>query len=92
MISITDYINMKADNFKEKIANGYDLCGCDTLRFDYGNLPDYTDDLLQDVYAMRYGLAYAHEYKVMYAKMLESLKPGFKLEVTSLGCGNMIDY
>lgn len=92
MISITDYINMKADNFKEKIANGYDLCGCDTLRFDYGNLPDYTDDLLQDVYAMRYGLAYAHEYNVMYAKMLESLKPCFKLEVTSLGCGNMIDY
>ena len=92
MISITDYINMKADNFKEKIANGYDLCGCDTLRFDYGNLPDYTDDLLQDLYAMRYDLAYAHEYKRMYAEMLKSLKPGASLEVTSLGCGNMVDY
>ena len=41
---------------------------------------------------MRYDLAYAHEYKVMCAEMLESMNPGASLEVTSLGCGNMVDY
>lgn len=41
MISITDYINMKADKFEEKVANGYSMCSCDTLRFNEGNLPDY---------------------------------------------------
>lgn len=92
MISITDYINNKAENLKEKIANGCDLCGCRSLRFDYGNLPDYNNDLLQDVYIIRYGLAYAFEYKRMYKRLLESLTPGRTLEVTSLGCGNMVDY
>lgn len=92
MISITDYINMKANKFEEKVANGYSLCSCDSLRFNEGNLPDYRYYIVQDLYAMRYGLAYAHEYKVMYAKMLESLKPSSKLDVTSLGCGNMINY
>ena len=76
MISITDYINKKAENLKEKVANGCDLCGCRSLRFDYGNLPDYNNDLLQDVYVIRYGLAYAFEYKRMYKRLLESLTPG----------------
>lgn len=92
MISITDYINMKGKKFRKKLASGYTMCECDTLRFNEGNLPDYRCYIVQDLYAMRYDLAYAHEYKRMYAEMLESLKPGASLEVTSLGCGNMVDY
>ncbi len=44
------------------------------------------------MYILRYGLAYAHEYKRMYKRLLESMIPGRTLEVTSLGCGNMVDY
>ena len=65
MISITDYINMKANKFEEKVANGYSLCSCDSLRFNEGNLPDYRYYIVQDLYAMRYDLAYAHEDKVL---------------------------
>ena len=63
MISITDYINMKGKKFREKLASGYTMCECDTLRFNEGNLPDYRYYIVQDLYAMRYDLAYAHEYK-----------------------------
>lgn len=92
MMTITDYINMKAENLKNKLAGGASLCSCSSLRFDAGRVPDYNDSVLQDVYALRYALAYAFEYKVMYNKLLERMTPGYELEVVSLGCGNMIDY
>lgn len=92
MISITDYIYMKAQNLKEKLGKGSSLCSCRSLRFNGGNLPDYTNELLQDVYAMRYSLAYAYEYKEIYQKLLERMTLGRMLEVTSIGCGNMVDY
>lgn len=92
MITITDYINMKAENLKNKLAAGELLCACQSLRFDQGSLPDYENSVLQDVYTLRYGLAYAHEYKRMYARLLEKMTPGRELEVVSLGCGNMVDY
>lgn len=92
MISIADYIKMKGEKFREKLALGYTMCECDTLRFNEGNLPDYRYYIVQDLYAMRYDLAYAHEYKRMYTRLLQRMSPGSELEVTSLGCGNMIDY
>lgn len=92
MITITDYINMKAENLRSKLAAGAGLCACRSLRFNQGNLPDYKDEIVQDVYVLRYGLAYAHEYKRMYARLLEEMTPGRELEVVSLGCGNMVDY
>lgn len=92
MISITDYINMKGKKFREKLASGYTMCECDPLRFNEGNLPDYRYYIVQDLYAMRYDLAYAHEYKRMYTRLLQRMSPGSELEVTSLGCGNMVDY
>ena len=33
MISIADYIKMKGEKFREKLALGYTMCECDTLRF-----------------------------------------------------------
>lgn len=92
MISITDYIKMKGEKFREKLALCYTMCECDTLRFNEGNLPDYRYYIVQDLYAMRYDLAYAHEYKRMYTRLLQRMSPGSELEVTSLGCGNMVDY
>ena len=92
MISITDYIKMKGEKFREKLALGYTMCECDTLRFNEGNLPDYRYYIVQDLYAMRYDLAYAHEYKRMYTRLLQRMSTGSELEVTSLGCGNMVDY
>lgn len=38
MISITDYINMKGKKFREKLASGYTMCECDTLRFNEGQI------------------------------------------------------
>lgn len=92
MMTITDYINMKAEGLKNKLAAGASLCGCRSLRFDAGRVPDYTNDILQDVYVLRYGLAYAFEYKKMYTRLLDRTLPEHELDVVSLGCGNMIDY
>lgn len=63
-----------------------------TLHFDAGKLPDYSSVPIQQLYLLRYAYAYAYEYKLMYNKLLRSISAEHVIKVTSLGCGNMIDY
>lgn len=54
---------------------------------------DYTSDPAQAMYILRYLYGYAYEYKRMYRELLDR-EPlsGNTLAVTSIGCGNMVDY
>lgn len=54
---------------------------------------DYQDVEAQEMYILRYLYGYAYEYKQMYLRMLDrEACPGERLSVTSIGCGNMVDY
>ena len=101
MMNINDYISMSAENFMRKLNAGVPLCQCKTLTFKEEQLPDYTNEIVQDFYIMRYGMAYAFEYKKLYKTMMENISSDVldeltiynrDFEVVSLGCGNMIDY
>lgn len=92
MCEINTYVKMKAEKLAKKVEAGVSLCGYRSLRFDNGNLPDYNDDIVQDVYAIRYSMAYALEYKEMYKKLSQRMLVKDSLKVVSLGCGTMIDY
>lgn len=101
MMNINDYIQMAAKDLIRKLNAGVPLCQCNTLTFKGEQLPDYNDAVLQDLYILRYGMAYAYEYKKLYKTMMDEMDVirmtdviwfGNKLEVVSFGCGTMIDY
>ena len=52
-----------------------------------------TRDEAQELYILRYLYGYAYEYKQMYLRLLDRMeRPVKRLTVTSIGCGNMVDY
>lgn len=94
MESINDYLDSVCEEFQEYINSSDDLCELKKLHFDAGNLPDYGNIHIQQLYILRYTYAYAFEYKCMYQDLLERLDyNAFRiLKVLSVGCGNMVDY
>lgn len=88
------------DEFLLRVWNDFDryidtsdrLCDLKSITFEGDCLPDYEDVHIQQLYLLRYVLAYAYEYKCMYKAVLE--RGGFhsEIKVTSFGCGSMIDY
>lgn len=92
MNSFFNYIANVLFDLNNRLNHGEKLCGCRSLQFNGGHLPDYNDPLVQDIYILRYGLAYAYEYKQMYSRFFQESEVGKNLEVVSVGCGNMIDY
>ncbi|MDE7158247.1 MAG: hypothetical protein K2N74_01600 [Clostridiales bacterium] len=90
--AISDFISRVYSDF-EKYINGQEkLCDLKKATFYGDRLPDYTNEHVQQVYLLRYCLAYAYEYKRMYETVF--LRGGFspKVEVVSIGCGSMLDY
>ncbi len=65
-----------------------------SLRFDQGNIPDYHEPLIQQMYLFRYLYAYAYEYYRLFNSIIENLE--FELypttRILSIGCGTAIDY
>lgn len=58
-----------------------------------GDGMDYSRDEAQEMYILRYLYGYAYEYKQMYLCLLDQMeRPVDRLSVTSIGCGNMVDY
>lgn len=92
MISINDYINNIFQDFSEYVKNSEKLCDLNPFTFEAGNIPDYSNINIQQLYLLRYAFAYAFEYKRMYSKILKKLNTDTKLKITSFGCGPMIDY
>lgn len=89
---ITEFISRIYSSFDKYVNGKNKLCDLKSAAFYGGNLPDYSNEHVQQVYLLRYCLAYAYEYKQMYEKVF--LRDGFssEIEVASLGCGSMIDY
>lgn len=92
MISINDYLDNILNEFNYYLINAPYLCKLKTVNFDAGQLPEYNDIHVQQLYLLRYAYAYAFEYKVMYMNLLTHFDFDSQIKVTSIGCGNMIDY
>jgi len=92
MIDITEYLENIYENFCN-LSNGENyLCELKKLDFQAGNLPDYTNISIQQLYLLRYAFAYAFEYSYMYKEILPKMVGKELIKVTSIGCGTMIDY
>ena len=65
-----------------------------SLRFDQGNIPDYSEPLIQQMYLLRYLFAYAYEYYGLFNCIIENLEFELypKTRILSIGCGMAIDY
>ncbi len=61
--------------------------------FEYGVEPDYSRQEVQALYLLRLLYGYAYEYRELFrALFAKEKRPGKRLGVVSLGCGNMTDY
>lgn len=92
MIGITEYLEHIYEDFKAQIDTGEFLCDIKKLSFEAGGLPDYNNIQIQRLYLLRYAFAYGFEYTQMYKEVLQYMKNPTGIKVTSIGCGNMIDY
>lgn len=92
MTSINDFLDSVLSDFERFIRSGQDLCKLWDTHFDAGRIPDYSDINIQQLYLLRYAYAYAFEYKYMYSHLFERTMLPNSVEVTSIGCGSMVDY
>ncbi len=92
MILINDFLDAVLYDFKLYINSGENLCKLLDTHFDGGKIPNYSDINIQQLYLLRYAYAYAFEYKYMYKSLIRSQPYQNMIEVTSIGCGSMIDY
>lgn len=92
MISINDYLDEVLADFIAYLDGSHELCDLKSVNFDQGRVPNYEDIHIQQYYLLRYAYAYAFEYKRMYETLFERYTPRSSIDVTSIGCGTMIDY
>lgn len=89
---INDFLDNVLEDFEVFIHSGQNLCKLKDTHFDAGRIPDYSDINIQQLYLLRYAYAYAFEYKYMYKFLLRRCRQLDSVEVTSIGCGSMVDY
>jgi hypothetical protein len=75
----------------QKNVNKEALCDLKELNFKGGHLPDYTKEIIQQLYLLRYFPAYLTEYKYLYKKIIDDTHLE-SINVLSIGCGSFIDY
>lgn len=93
MKSINSFLNDVLADFDQFVCSADSLCKLHDSHFMAGNIPDYSDVNIQQLYLLRYVYAYAFEYKYMYSNLIDSMPPDTNhIEVTSIGCGSMVDY
>ena len=92
MITINELLNTVLKDFQDYVASQDQLCSLLEMHYDAGRLPDYNDVHKQQLYLLRYAYAYAFEYKHMYRMLIHEYVFDRMISVTSIGCGNCIDY
>lgn len=92
MISIKRYLENILEEFNDYIKSDPKLCELKNVNFNAGNIPDYTDINIQQLYLLRYAYAYSFEYKSMYHSLFGRQRYENGISVVSIGCGTMIDY
>lgn len=68
------------------------FCNLKTLRFDGGNVPNYCDLTIQQLYLLRYLAGYTVEYFLMYSHIFSLDYLGLPINILSLGAGPGIDF
>ena len=92
-MDIQPYLQEVYEQFKKQIEESpEDILRLKDCSFEGKGKIDYTDELIQELYILRYSFAYSFEYYVMYSKILEYFEGADHLNVLSLGCGPMTDY
>lgn len=91
MENLYNYLMSVKANFEDYLSSGKALCDLSSMRFNSGNLPDYTNKHIQELYILRYTYAYAFDYKYLYKMALSDVKKKH-IKVLSIGCGNYVDY
>jgi len=89
---IHDFIRKVLIDFQQYLNESTDLCDLRSITFESNSLPEYGNVHVQQLYLLRYAYAYAYEYKLMYKELFKRYTVGPDITVTSVGCGNMIDY
>lgn len=89
---ICEYIYHIYKDFEEYLNNNESLCDLSSITFESNCFPEYSNFHVQQLYLLRFAYAYAYEYKLMYTSLLTNNTVGPNITVTSIGCGNMIDY
>ncbi|MEN6350506.1 MAG: hypothetical protein ABFD08_14060 [Syntrophomonas sp.] len=79
------------NDFRQSIRGTEQLCCLDDVRYDRGNIPDYNNTAIRQLYILRYFPAYLVEYYDIYLTLLQEQEIEY-LHVLSLGCGCGIDY
>ena len=92
MTTINEFLDGILEDFIEYIDSQEQLCNLLDVHFDAGKVPDYSDVHVQQLYLLRSAYAYAFEYKMMYDDLLSRMQYNDAIKVTSIGCGNLIDY
>ena len=92
MITINELLDTVLKDFQDYVESQDRLCSLLKMHYDAGRLPDYSDIHNQQLYLLRYAYAYAFEYKYMYRKLVIDNDFDKTISVTSIGCGNCIDY
>lgn len=92
MITIEEYLSQIYEDFYNYVSRCDNLCDLKSLHYQAGNLPDYSDINIQQLYLLRYAFAYAFEYKSMFLDLFKRKTYEEEIHVMSLGCGNAIDY
>ena len=92
MIDITQYLQDVYEDLQKYVDDDVCLCKFKELKFEAGELPDYEDINIQQLYLLRYAFAYAFEYSRMYSDVLSQMNDANSITITSVGCGSMIDY
>lgn len=92
MTTINEFLDEVLDDFIKYVDSQKQLCNLLDVQYNAGKVPDYSDIHVQQLYLLRYAYAYAFEYKTMYKELLSRTQYNDTIKVTSIGCGNLIDY
>lgn len=98
---IDKYLHLVFKDFKNAIELGgqfdisKDICKLKTLDYKSEDIPDYKDEIIQQLYILRYGYAYFWEYIKLYEsalyKIMACKDAPLEVNVLSIGSGPGID-
>lgn len=92
MITIENYLLEIYKDFREYVENTEDLCLLKTLHYQAGQVPNYSNIHIQQLYLLRYIFSYAFEYKEIFLDLFRKENIQNNISLASIGCGSMIDY
>ncbi len=78
-------------DFERELSTMDRFCELKGARYDWGNVPDYENIHIQQLYLLRYFPAYLVEYYLIYRKLI-SYDFLTHYKVISLGCGANLDF